>query len=70
MPNRYFTIHEIASLLDVPYRTVLRWVMEGKLYSAGKIDRNHQIPADSFLAFLNSNKRYRKVIIRKEASNV
>lgn len=54
--EKFYTIEQVAEMLQVVYLTVYRWIQDGKLKSvkAGKQYRIRQSDLDKFLESKNS----------------
>ena len=55
----YYTLQEVADRLKVSYRTVTRWVTEGKL-AAFKVDHQWRVAASDLEEFLKARRRERR----------
>ena len=55
MEDKFYTPHEIASLLKVNYMTVYRWIRAGKL-EAYQVEKQYRIRESDFQKFMEANK--------------
>jgi len=49
-----YTVTEVMQILHCSRNSVYKYIKEG-VFPAKRIDRNHRIPAEPFLKWLNSN---------------
>jgi len=70
--NNTFTIRQVAELLDVPSRTVHRWVVKGYFPGAYKVgpERNsaYHVPQSAVDAFIEEQKNVRLCLLKKSHS--
>jgi excisionase family DNA binding protein len=55
MEDKFYTPHEIASMLKVNYMTVYRWIRAVKL-EAYQVEKQYRIRESDFQKFMEANK--------------